>query len=220
MMLTPRYTQEQLAAQAARLGRIFGIDDAGGKISRHDLRIENIDRDTAMVTITLPKVISTAEAIALVRADPIDEDQSPATDESSIRNYADRVLSAQPVQRAVADNGSPTTIPAQHVAAVLHALADHTHNVHMLRVADEKHFARADEFHPRPNSLGRYFHALADSIEQRLQYVVCNRLLDPEENLHCEFDGPVLIDERGHGTCPWCKGTVRPEDDAPRRPNR
>lgn len=119
------------------------------------------------------------------------------------RHYADRLLAAQPVARGQEQpNGSYTAIPAAHVAAVLHALADYTHNAHMLSLAAPAALPSGVD------TLGRYFHALADSIDQRIHYVVCNRLLDPEDNLHCEFDGRVLIDDHGRGTCPWCHGTV------------
>lgn len=129
----------------------------------------------------------------------------PDPDAARARHYTDRVLAAQPVSRGVEQpNGTHTAIPPQHVAGVLHALADLTHNTHMLRVAEERLLTRPDDILPGAESLGRYFHALADSIEQRMHYVVCNRLLDPEDNLHCEFDGRILIDDRGHGTCPWC----------------
>lgn len=35
-------------------------------------------------------------------------------------------------------------------------------------------------------------------------YVVCNRLLDPETNEHCEFDGEVTL-EHSRWRCPSCK---------------
>lgn len=35
-------------------------------------------------------------------------------------------------------------------------------------------------------------------------YVVCDRLLDPETNEHCEFDGDVTIED-GHWLCPGCR---------------
>lgn len=135
------------------------------------------------------------------------------SDPAQARLYADRVLAAQPVARGIEHpDGTHTQIPAQHVAAVLHALADHTHNRHMLRIAAEHTLVRPDDLWPDIDTLGRYFHALADSIEQRIHYVVCNRLLDPEANLHCEYDGRVLIDDNGHGRCPWCHKSVYSED--------
>ncbi len=87
------------------------------------------------------------------------------TEKESARQevYAQRVLNAQDViQGSVAMNREAQTegVPPLHVAAVLHALADHTHNIHMLRVADEQ---LLDD--NRATSLGRYFHALADVIE-------------------------------------------------------
>lgn len=38
----------------------------------------------------------------------------------------------------------------------------------------------------------------------RTLYVVCNRLLDPETNEHCEFDGDVVF-ENGRARCPGCR---------------
>lgn len=35
-------------------------------------------------------------------------------------------------------------------------------------------------------------------------YRVCNRLLDPETNQHCEFDGLVTITDEGAWNCPSC----------------
>jgi hypothetical protein len=35
-------------------------------------------------------------------------------------------------------------------------------------------------------------------------YVVCDRLLDPETNEHCEFDGDVFLDPKGYWRCPGC----------------
>lgn len=37
-------------------------------------------------------------------------------------------------------------------------------------------------------------------------YEVCNRLLDPETNRHCEFDGTVSVSEDGVWRCPSCHG--------------
>lgn len=42
----------------------------------------------------------------------------------------------------------------------------------------------------------------------RLKYVVCNRLLDPETNEHCEFDGDRKVSPSGSWICPSC-GKVR-----------
>ncbi|OZD48617.1 hypothetical protein CH252_19000 [Rhodococcus sp. 06-1477-1B] len=135
-------------------------------------------------------------------------------DHVAARYYADRVLNAQHVSRGVHQpDGTHAPIPAELVAAVLHALADHTHNSHMLAVAKDHLLARPDDTWPAIDSLGRYFHALADSIDTRLAYVVCNRLLDPEENEHCEFDGRVILTDAGAGTCPACRGPVRAEDE-------
>lgn len=130
-------------------------------------------------------------------------------DHVAARYYADRLLNARPVSRGVHQpDGTHTAIPAEFVAAVLHALADHTHNSHMLAIAKERLLARADDTWPSIDSLGRYFHALADSINDRLTYVVCNRRLDAETNEHCEFDGLVILNDLGAGTCPTCHGPV------------
>lgn len=36
-----------------------------------------------------------------------------------------------------------------------------------------------------------------------MPYVVCNRLLDPETNEHCEYDGNQVV-VNGVWTCPSC----------------
>lgn len=41
-----------------------------------------------------------------------------------------------------------------------------------------------------------------------VRYLVCNRLLDAEVNLHCEFDGDVVINPTGSTGCPWCGGLL------------
>jgi hypothetical protein len=38
----------------------------------------------------------------------------------------------------------------------------------------------------------------------RPKYRVCNRLLDPETNEHCEFDGNVAVSVDGSWRCPSC----------------
>lgn len=38
-------------------------------------------------------------------------------------------------------------------------------------------------------------------------YVVCNRLLDPEENRHCEFDGDLTFTD-GLARCPGCRRLI------------
>lgn len=94
---------------------------------------------------------------------------------AQIDRYAQRVLNQQDIaQGSVAMYNSPEgrhPIPPVHVAAVLHALADFTHNEHMVNtIVDQEVLARSESsrsFHPRVSSLGRYFHRLADAIEWR-----------------------------------------------------
>lgn len=51
---------------------------------------------------------------------------------------------------------------------------------------------------------------------KRTLYVVCNRLLDPEENRHCEYDGDVEFTD-GRGRCPWCRSLLsESEGEVPR----
>jgi hypothetical protein len=46
-----------------------------------------------------------------------------------------------------------------------------------------------------------------------MTYVVCDRLLDPETNEHCEFDGYLLLDEKRLWRCPGCGGVrYEPEE--------
>ena len=85
--------------------------------------------------------------------------------------WARRLLAAQPVRfGSVAMNrdGRTHQVPALHVAAVLRALADHTAVAQMLAVADHQLLRRRDDngFAPRERSVGRFFHALADEVEQ------------------------------------------------------
>jgi hypothetical protein len=42
-----------------------------------------------------------------------------------------------------------------------------------------------------------------------VEYVVCDRLLDPETNEHCEFDGDVPVDADGYWACPGCRARRR-----------
>ncbi|MFB7843605.1 hypothetical protein [Microbacterium sp. NPDC056052] len=42
-------------------------------------------------------------------------------------------------------------------------------------------------------------------------YTVCDRLLDPETNRHCEFDGDVTFID-GRGRCPWCFRAMTEEE--------
>lgn len=37
-----------------------------------------------------------------------------------------------------------------------------------------------------------------------LHYVVCDRLLDPETNEHCEYDGYVTLPPERYYRCPGC----------------
>lgn len=130
-------------------------------------------------------------------------------DPARVQQHAERLLQAQSIRHTLTNaHPSAMPVPPEHVAAVLHALADHTHNRHMLHIARDEVLARDTDLEPPTDSLGRYFHALADWIDGRLGYVVCNRLLDPEDNLHCEFDGRVLLNNERRGRCPWCHGFV------------
>lgn len=94
---------------------------------------------------------------------------------AQIEQYAERILSTQDIlYGSVAMYNAPEgkhSIPPLHVAAVLHGLADFTHNKHIVdTIIDQQALARDERgqgFEPRVTSLGRYFHRLADSIEWR-----------------------------------------------------
>lgn len=94
---------------------------------------------------------------------------------TQLEQFAERILSTQDIQYgSVAMYNSPEgkhAIPALHVAAVLHGLADFTHNKHIVStIIDQQALARDERgqgFEPRVTSLGRYFHRLADIIEWR-----------------------------------------------------
>ena len=84
----------------------------------------------------------------------------------AVEKYAARLLDSQDVRRGNPHGDGPPT-PLQ-VAAVLHGLADHTAIKHLLDVvAGQRAMAGPgdDGFEPAATSVGRYFHALADSIE-------------------------------------------------------
>jgi len=89
-------------------------------------------------------------------------------DAAQIDTFARRVMNAQDVRMGPLHDRIDGLHPIEPkvVAAVLHALADHTHNAHMVKViVDQEVLAGEGTFEPRVTSLGRYFHALADSIE-------------------------------------------------------
>lgn len=93
---------------------------------------------------------------------------------ADVEYYAERLMQAQNIfqgsVRMNVENGESTPVPPLHVAAVLHALADHTHNRHILEVIVAQEALALDNygqaFSPKATSLGRYFHALADHIER------------------------------------------------------
>lgn len=92
----------------------------------------------------------------------------PTTPDALVEQYAQRLLSTQDVQRgSLRGDGPPTPL---QVAAVLHGMADHTAILHMLNVvAGQQAMARpGDDHEPAATSVGRYLHALGDSIEQRV----------------------------------------------------
>lgn len=119
---------------------------------------------TGMARSQVERGISEAITRALAsRRDPVD----PA-----ISKFATRLLSTQPVWEgtaAMGAHGAPGPVPSLHVAAALHGLADFTHLQHIVAVAETRAMARPtdDDFAPAAISLGRYFHALADEIEDR-----------------------------------------------------
>lgn len=95
-----------------------------------------------------------------------DTSRAPAYDLNG-EHPADRVYRQQAISSDVYLKGE--TAPTKNqVAAVLHALADHTHNQHMLGADVEALGAdRADlgEGWAQTTGLGRYFHALGSWLE-------------------------------------------------------
>ncbi|KQO98393.1 hypothetical protein [Leifsonia sp. Leaf264] len=80
---------------------------------------------------------------------------------------ADRLLEAQKLSSPVYLHGDPAPTRNQ-VAAVLHALADHTHNEHMLGDAVAELGADRANLGPawaQVTGLGRYFQRLGDYVE-------------------------------------------------------
>lgn len=80
---------------------------------------------------------------------------------------ADRVYRAQATSSDVYLHGDPPPTRNQ-VAAVLHALADFTHNEHMLSDAVKELGKDRENYGSRwehASGLGRYFHHLGDALE-------------------------------------------------------
>lgn len=91
-------------------------------------------------------------------------------DSAQIDVYARRVMNAQDIRMGpLTDRADgPHPIDPKVVTAVLRALADHTHNAHMVKViVDQQALCDESSFEPRVTSLGRYFHRLADAIEDQ-----------------------------------------------------
>lgn len=71
MAVSIEYTDEQRKNQAARLGKIFGIENAGMKITRNGLCMEPWNSGV-MVTIELCEVITVEEAEKIMNAVPLE----------------------------------------------------------------------------------------------------------------------------------------------------
>lgn len=96
---------------------------------------------------------------------------------------ADRVARAQAITAEHVLDGDPPPTRRQ-IAAVMHALADHTHNMHMVGGAvtalgtDRADFGEA---WVRATGLGRYFHALGDRLEETAPQTVAPVVPSPPE---------------------------------------
>ena len=73
MAVSIEYTDEQRKHQAERLGRIFGIENAGMKISRDGLRMEPWNGNVK-VTVEVVEFISIEEAEKIMNAVPVEEE--------------------------------------------------------------------------------------------------------------------------------------------------
>ncbi len=100
--------------------------------------------------------------------------QSPVTGGTQrvdLHWYADRITSAQELrQGALSRSHAPRPVGPFEVAAVLHAMADHTMNLRLIGdVIDGKGLCPpGDDRYPRGSrtvSIGRWFHQVADTIE-------------------------------------------------------
>jgi hypothetical protein len=83
------------------------------------------------------------------------------------RHPAIRLLMSQQISSDVYLQGEPPPTPRQ-IAAVLHALADHTHNRHMLSDAVASLGEERNPFGDKSahiTGLGRYFHGLGDYLD-------------------------------------------------------
>lgn len=74
MAIVNHYTQEQRNNQAARIGEIFGLEDAGMKMTREGLHMESCGRDEVLLTVTLVAEITTTEAENILNAVPLEGD--------------------------------------------------------------------------------------------------------------------------------------------------
>jgi hypothetical protein len=84
------------------------------------------------------------------------------------KHPADRVYAHQAISSDVYLHGEPAPSRNQ-VAAVLHALADHTHNMHMLGDDVRDLGKERDNFGAlwaQTTGLGRYFHGLGNHLEE------------------------------------------------------
>lgn len=140
-----------------------------------DLSIETFDDTVQNVELVTPgryrltftndgsRVVSARETIDVVNTA---EEDTSLTPNPMVEHYAHRLLSTQDVQRgSLRGDGPPTPL---QVAAVLHGMADHTAIQHLLNVIANGHAMRRDtddNLWPEATSVGRYFHALGDTIE-------------------------------------------------------
>lgn len=74
MAIVSHYTQEQRNNQAARIGKIFGLEDAGMKMTREGWHMEPCGHDEVLLTVTLVAEITTTEAENILNAAPVEED--------------------------------------------------------------------------------------------------------------------------------------------------
>lgn len=65
-------TEEQRANIAARVGRVFGLPDAGRKIEAGGVNLEYYDAGRALLKVNLVEVITEQEANAIINGLPLD----------------------------------------------------------------------------------------------------------------------------------------------------
>lgn len=117
MAIDLHYTQAQLNIQAARLGKIFGIEDAGTKIPRDGFKIETLGPGAALITIRMERVVDIDDALQILQAIPLDDEPATTpeapTDNAGLPRSIEQRVSVEYIQEQRAA-GWPNIHPEDH----------------------------------------------------------------------------------------------------------